>query len=270
MTRWPISLKTGLVILAAFSCLAAGADWLYPNDPLDLASAPFIEPGQDPEFPLGTDIMGRDIAAGIAHGARITLATGLIASLLATLAGTTLGVIAGYFGGWVDHTLMRFTELFQAIPHFLFAIMLVSILGPSIPHIILSIGLTGWPGIARIVRAETLSLRERDFVKISEVMGAGHSRIVLTHILPNVAAPIFVASSLLTSMAVLTESGLSFLGLGDSSHVSWGGMIGSSRDALLDAPYMTLIPGAATILMVFSLSLIGDGLSRHLRPRNTP
>jgi peptide/nickel transport system permease protein len=215
---------------------------------------------------MGTDMMGRDIASGIVHGARVTLLIGLIAAFVAALLGTLIGLAAGYLGGWVDHLLMRVAELFQVIPHFLFAIMLVSIMGPTLTHIILAIGITAWPGVARIVRAEAMTLRERDYVKVSEVMGAGHVRILLTHILPNAASPVLVAASLLTAMAVLTEAGLAYLGLGDSNHVSWGGMIGSARDALIDAPYMTVLPGMATLLVVLALSLIGDGMARYLRP----
>jgi peptide/nickel transport system permease protein len=226
---------------------------------------PFLAPGEDPHFPLGTDILGRDIAAGLAHGARVSLLVGLAATAIATLLGTSVGLLAGYFGGWVDHALMRITELFQVIPHFLFAIILVSIMGAELANIILAIGLTSWSMVARLVRAETLALRELDYVKISLVMGGGHLRAIFTHVLPNTLPPVIVAASILTALAVLTEAGLAFFGMSDGNHISWGGMIGASRDALLTAPYMTLIPGAAIVVAVAALSLIGDGLTLLLR-----
>jgi peptide/nickel transport system permease protein len=160
---------------------------------------------------------------------------------------------------------MRITELFQVIPHFLFAIVLISIMGSELPNIILAIGVTSWPMVARLVRAETLALRELDYVKLSIVMGSGHLRAIFRHVLPNALPPVIVAASILTALAVLTEAGLAFFGMSDSNHISWGGMIGASREAILSAPYMTLIPGAAIVFAVTSLSLVGDGLSQLLR-----
>ncbi|KAF1067382.1 ABC transporter permease [Variovorax sp.] len=261
----PPSLQAGLVLLLLLVLVALFADRLYPGDPFEMVGAAFTPPGADAQFPLGTDLMGRDIAAGLAHGTRVSLTVGLSATLIATVIGSAIGLLAGYFGGWVDHALMRLTELFQVIPHFLFAIILVSIMGSTLEHIVLAIGLTSWTMVARLVRAETLSLRERDYVRICEVMGGSPLRVVLTHILPNALPPVIVAASILTALAVLTEAGLAFLGMSDSNLISWGGMIGASRDALLDAPYMTLIPGAAIVLAVAALSLIGDGLAQRLR-----
>lgn len=262
---WPLSLQCGLLLLGVQLFVAAAAGWVYPGDPFDLAGAAFLPPGADPEFPLGTDIMGRNIAAGLMYGARVSLLIGLSATVIATVLGTAIGLCAGYFGRWIDHGLMRITELFQVIPHFLFAIILVSILGARLENIILAIGVTSWTLVARLVRAETLALRDRDYVKICTVMGGSHARVILTHILPNALPPVIVASSILTALAVLTEAGLAFLGMSDSNHISWGGMIGASREALLDAPYMTLIPGAAIVASVMALSLIGDGLNQYLR-----
>ncbi|OPG72154.1 ABC transporter permease [Pseudomonas ogarae] len=262
---WPLSLKIGIALLAIQLLVAGCADWLYPGDPFDMAGMPFLAPGADAQFPFGTDLMGRDIAAGLVHGARVSLLIGLSATLIATVLGTSVGLLAGYFGGWLDHMLMRLTELFQVIPHFLFAIILVSIMGARLEHIVLAIGVTSWPMVARLVRAETLALRDLDYVKICRVMGASHARVIITHVLPNAFPPVIVSTSLLTALAVLTEAGLAFLGMSDSNRISWGGMIGASRDALLEAPYMTLIPGAAIVLAVAALSLIGDGLAQHLR-----
>jgi peptide/nickel transport system permease protein len=262
---WPLSLRIGAVLLVVQLALAVAAGTLYPGDPFEMAGAPFLPPGADSQFPLGTDIMGRDIAAGLVHGSRVSLLVGLTATAIATVIGTAVGLVAGYFGGWADHLLMRITELFQVIPHFLFAIILVSILGSKLENIILAIGITSWTMVARLVRAETIALRERDYVKICRVMGGSRTRVILTHILPNAFPPVIVAASILTALAVLTEAGLAFLGMSDSNRISWGGMIGASREALLDAPYMTLIPGAAIVFAVMALSLIGDGLAQHLR-----
>jgi peptide/nickel transport system permease protein len=264
---WPLALKFGLLLLAAEIALALGASWLYPNDPLELAGLAFIPPFTDASFPLGTDVMGRDIAAGIVHGARVSLLVGLVATAIATVIGGSIGLLSGYFGGWIDHVLMRLTELFQVIPHFLLAITLIAIWGSTLPNIILAIGVTSWTVIARLVRAETLVLRENDYVKLSAVMGASPLRVIVTHILPNAFPPVIVAASILTASAVLMECGLAFLGMNDSNRISWGGMIGAAREALLDAPYMTLIPGAAILLSVMALSLIGDGLNQLLNPK---
>ncbi|HXZ08462.1 MAG TPA: ABC transporter permease [Paraburkholderia sp.] len=262
---WPLTLKAGLLLFVVQVCAALGASWWYPGDPFAMVGASFLPPHADPAFPLGTDLMGRDIAAGIVHGARASLTVGLGATSMAIVLGAACGTIAGYFGGWLDHTLMRVTELFQVIPHFLFAIIVVTIMGATLPHIVFAIGITSWPTIARLVRAETLALRERDFVGICRVMGGSHARVLITHILPNAMPPVIVAASVLTAQAVLLEAGLAYFGMSDSSQISWGGMIGASREALLDAPYMTLIPGAAIVLAVLALSMIGDGLAKHLR-----
>lgn len=266
---WPLTLKLGAMLLTVQLLAAVFAGWLYPGDPFAMVGASFLPPGADPQFPLGTDLMGRDIAAGIAHGAGVSLLVGLSATFIATVLGMSVGLLAGYFGGWLDHLLMRITELFQVIPHFLFAIILVSIMGSQLENIVIAIGVTSWTMVARLVRAETLALRECDYVKICRVMGASHARVILTHILPNAFPPVIVGASVLTALAVLTEAGLAFLGMSDSNRISWGGMIGASREALLDAPYMTLIPGAAIVLAVAALSLIGDGLALHLRRGGT-
>ncbi|SKD04923.1 peptide/nickel transport system permease protein [Burkholderia sp. CF099] len=267
--QWPLSLKAGIALFSMQVFAALCASWLYPGDPFAMIGASFLPPHADPAFPLGTDLMGRDIAAGIVHGARASLTVGIGATAIAIVLGTTSGLAAGYFGGWTDHALMRVSELFQVIPHFLFAIIVVTIMGATLPHIVFAIGITSWPTIARLVRAETLALRDRDFVGICRMMGGSHARVLVAHILPNALPPVTVAASVLTAQAVLLEAGLAFFGMSDNSHISWGGMIGASREALLDAPYMTLIPGAAIVLAVLALSLIGDGLARLMRRGGT-
>lgn len=266
---WPPGLKVGLMMLVVEVLMALTASYWYPGDPYQMVAAPFLRPGEDHNYWLGTDLMGRDIAAGVVHGVGVSLLVGVVATLLATIVGVVVGLLSGYFGGIVDHVLMRFTELFQVIPHFLLAMTLVSIWGATMRNIILAIGLTSWTIIARLVRAETLVLREHDYVKFAAVMGASPLRIMLRHILPNAFAPVIVAASILSASAVLMECGLAFFGLGDSNHISWGTMIGAAREALLEAPYMTLIPGVAIVLSVMALSLIGDGLNQSLNPRRS-
>ena len=266
---WPWSLIVGILVLTAEVAIALSAGWLRAGDPQDLVGAPFLLPASDLSLPLGTDILGRDILSGLLHGARISLIVGFTATAIALLLGVTIGLIAGYFGGWVDHAFMRITELFQAIPHFLFAIILVAIMGAKLENIVFAIGVTSWPMVARLVRAETMVLRELDFVRAAIAMGAGHFRVLCVHILPNALPPVVTILSVLTAMAVLTEVGLAFLGLGDSNRISWGSMIGAGRESLREAPYICLIPGAAVVLTILSLSMIGDGLARLMNPRST-
>lgn len=265
--KWPLSLSVGLSILLAEIVIATLAGVLHPGDPQDLVAQPFIAPGVDLEFPLGTDLLGRDIAAGLLYGARVSMIVGFSATTITLVIGVLTGLISGYFGGWIDHALMRLTELFQAIPHFLFAIILVAILGATVENTIFAIGITSWPIVARLVRAETLTLRELDFVKASTIMGAGHLRVLITHILPNALPPVVTMLSVLAAMSILTEVGLAFLGLADNNRISWGSMIGAGRESLREAPYISLIPGAAVVITVLSLSLVGDGVARLINPR---
>lgn len=265
--RHHASLTLGLALLLLEVLLALSAPWLFPGDPHDMLGPSALSPGQDPAFLLGTDLLGRDVAAGIAWGTRVSLAVGLCSAGIAIAIGATFGMLAGYLRGWADTLLMRVSELFQTIPSFLFAIFIVAILGATMEHIILAIGLTSWPVIARLVRAETLLLRELDYVRIAPTMGASSLRVIVTHILPNALPPVVATASILAAIAILAESGLAFLGLGDPNRISWGGMIGAGREAVRSAPFLTLAPGAAVLVAVLALNLIGDGLGRALNPR---
>lgn len=265
--KWPLPLTIGVGILLAELAVALFAGVIHPGDPQDLVAQPYLVPGEDAEFPLGTDLLGRDIVAGLLYGTRVSMVVGFSATVIALVIGVLAGLTSGYFGGWIDHALMRVTELFQAIPHFLFAIILVAILGATVEHTVLAIGVTSWPMVARLVRAETMALRELDFVKAATAMGAGHLRVLFTHILPNALPPVVTTLSVLVAMAILTEVGLAFLGLGDNNRISWGSMIGAGRESLREAPYISLIPGAAVVITVLSLSLVGDGLAKTINPR---
>ncbi|SFM02038.1 ABC transporter permease [Methylobacterium pseudosasicola] len=261
------SALTGGIILALILVGAAAAPALYPGDPLDMAASPFIWPGTDPAYPLGTDMLGRDIAAGILHGARVSLLIGLVATLVSIAIGVTFGALAGFYGGRIDWALMRATELVQTIPPFLFALAIVAILQPSVPTIVIAIGLTAWPSLARLVRAEVLRLRNSDFVQASISVGASHRRIILLDILPNTFAPVIVSASILIASAILTESSLAFLGLGDPNVASWGGMVGAGREVLRTDWYVATLPGLAIVAAVLGLNLLGDGLNDLLDVR---
>ena len=216
---------------------------------------------------LGSDSLGRDVAAGIAHGARISLMVGAVSTVAALSIGVTLGAIAGYLGGWVDDAVMRFTEFFQTIPSFVFAILLVAIFTPSIVSVVFAIAVVSWPPVARVVRAEFLSLRSREFVQAAEVLGKSRLSIVVTDILPNALSPIVVLSSLMVASAILLESALSFLGLGDPNLMTWGFLIGSGRSVIRLAWWMSVFPGLAIFITVLALNLVGEGLSDALNPR---
>jgi len=255
----------GLAILAGVVALAAIAPVLYPESPFSLAGRPMSPPFGDWLF--GTDTLGRDVMAGIAHGARTSLMIGLVATLVAVVFGTTMGALAGYYGGWIDDLLMRITEVFQTIPSFVFAILLVAIMSPSIQSIVIAIAVVSWPALARLVRGEFLSLRNREFVQANVLMGMPDWKIILVQILPNALSPIIVAGSLMVATAILIESGLSFLGLGDPNVMSWGFQVGAGRTVLRRAWWICTFPGFAILLTVLAINLVGEGLNDALNPR---
>ena len=255
----------GLALLALVLLAAGLAGVLYPGDPFALVGKPFQAPFG--EHLLGTDQLGRDLAAGLLHGARTTLLVGLVATVIATGLGVAIGGLAGYFGGRLDSLLMRFTELFQTIPFFLFAILLVAVLGASVGSVIFAIALVSWPPMARLVRGEFMSMRNREFVQACVSMGMGHTRIIFVHILPNTLSSIIVTGSLMVATAILIESGLSFLGLSDANTMSWGFINGSGRSVLRTAWWVCAIPGLAILLTVMAVNLVGDGLNDALNPR---
>lgn len=261
------SAVVGLFLLVCVVLMAIFAPLLFPEDPWDMVAAPFLWPGQDPNFLLGTDIMGRDLASGLFHGARISLMVGFTATLAAVMLGTAVGAIAGYYGGWVDSVLIALTELFQTIPQFIFAIVVVAILAPTVTTVTFALATVSWPAIARLVRAEFMTLRERDFVLAGISVGMSNFRIITTQILPNALGPIIVTGSLMIATTILTEAGLAFLGLGDPNVMSWGTIIGAGRDALRTAWYITAIPGLAIMFTVLGLNLVGEGLNDALNPR---
>ncbi|MGI9510817.1 MAG: ABC transporter permease [Geminicoccaceae bacterium] len=260
------SAVVGLIILGLVILLAATAHLLFPDDPFKLAGKPMSPPGTA-GFLLGSDSLGRDVAAGIAHGAKTSLLIGLLATLVAVGFGAVMGGLAGYYGGWIDDLLMRVTEMFQTIPSFVFAILLVAILKPSIESIVIAIAVVSWPAVARLVRGEFLSLRNREFVQACHTLGMTDVRIMLGEILPNCLSPIIVTGSLMVATAILIESGLSFLGLGDPNIMSWGFLIGAGRTVLRTAWWVCTFPGIAILLTVLAINLVGEGLNDALNPR---
>lgn len=257
----------GLVVIVSVIGLAIFASFLFPRPPLRIVGRPELWPFANSRYPLGTDSLGRDIAAMIVHGTRTTLLIGLFASLTATLIGVTIGASAAYFGGWADEVLMRVTELFQTVPNIIFVLTIVSILGPDIRNITLAVGLVTWTPIARLTRAEFLTLRDREFVLACKAMGMGDIRIMLGEILPNALPPVIVLSSLVIASAILFESAVSFLGLGDPNVPSWGGLIGDGRTLIRSSWYICAVPGLAIMLTVLALNLVGDGLNDALNPK---
>ncbi|MCR4522720.1 MULTISPECIES: ABC transporter permease [Bosea] len=257
----------GIVILLAVIAFAVLAPTLYPQSPWRPVARPFLAPFVNERFPLGTDTLGRNLAAGLVHGARVSLMIGVVSTLVALVIGVPLGAVAGYAGGFVDDALMRFTEFFQTIPSFALAIVLVAILQPQLGSIVLAIGVVSWPPVARLVRGEVLSLRSREYVQAAVTIGQSTPRIIFSQVLPNTIAPIIVMGSLMIGSAILLESSLSFLGLGDPNLMSWGYMVGAGRTRLLDAWWISFFPGFAIFLTVLALNLAGEGLNDALNPR---
>ncbi len=257
----------GVIFLAVVVVAALVAPLLFKGDPLAMVAKPFLWPGQDPAYPLGTDSMGRNVLAGIVHGARISLFVGLAATALGLTFGIVVGAVAGYFGGWVDNLLVRFIEIFQTLPNFVLLVVLVAIAQPSALTVTVAIAIVSWPTVARLTRAEFRAIREKDYVVAACSLGFRHPRIIFREILPNALPPLIVTSSVMVASAILMESALSFMGLGDPNVVSWGSMIGAGREMIRTAWYLTALPGLAIVFTVLALNLIGDGLNDALNPR---
>jgi len=219
-------------------------------------------------YPLGTDDLGRDVLARILYGARISLLVGFVAVGIATTIGIALGSLAGYYGGWVDSLIMRFVDIMLCFPSFFLILAVIAFLEPSIWNIMIIIGLTGWMGVARLIRAEFLSLRERDFVVAAKALGAKDARIIFRHILPNAISPVLVSATLGVAGAILTESALSFLGIGVQPPTpSWGNMLIAGKQTLGTAWWLSAFPGLAILITVLGYNLLGEGIRDALDPR---
>ena len=257
----------GLVLLLLVVAMALSAPWVFPRDPLSLAGRPLQWPGANPRFWLGTDNTGRDIAAQIFHGARVSLLIGLVATAISIGIGIVIGALSGFYGGWVDTVLMRITEAFQTLPNFILLLVLVAVFGSDIQTVTVAIGIVSWPPSARLTRAEFLSLRSREFVQACRVLGMRDARIIFREILPNALPPVIVYASVIMATAILLESALAFLNLSDPNVASWGNLIGAGKNVLRVQWYVSAIPGVAILLTMLAVSLVGQGLNDALNPR---
>ena len=260
----------GAAVGAVFLCLviliAAAVPFIVTRSPWALVGKPLIPPFSD-GFLLGTDMIGRDVAIGMVHGARFSLLIGLMSTLVSVVIGISIGAVAGFFRGWVDELLMRLTEFFQIIPGLILIMLLVAVMGASLWSVVIGIGVVTWPAVARIMRAEVLSLRTRQFVDAARAAGQPPLAILFVQVLPNALSAVIVVASVMVAQAILIESGLSFLGLGDPNVITWGYMIGAARPYLRQAWWLSALPGVAILLTVLSINLLGDGLTTALNPR---
>ena len=258
-----------VVALAVLVLIILGAIFgpiLYATDPFEMVWAPFSPPGVD-GYLLGTDYLGRDMMAMVLNGARVSLLIGLAAAVVSVVIGVTVGALAGFYRGLVEEVLMRITEFFQVLPTLLFSMVVVALFKTSLPMITFAIGVVSWTAVARITRSEFLRIRELEYVTASRASGVKNLRLMFKVILPNALPPIIVQSALMVGSAILFEAGLSFLGLTDPNIVSWGQIIGSNRQYILDASFTVTIPGLAIFVTVLAISLVGDGLNDALNPK---
>ncbi len=256
----------GLTLLGFVCLVAALAPVLYPGSPWDMVGLPFAHPGEDGML-LGSDTLGRDVAAGVTHGARVSLMIGVASTLAALVIGVTMGAVAGFSGGLTDLLIVRVTEIFQTIPNFVLAILLVAILTPSLSTIILAIALVSWPPLARLTRAQVKSVAQREFVQAARCQGQSAVSVLLRHALPNAISPIIVTGSLTVAAAILIEAALSLMGLGDPNYMSWGYMVGAGRTVIRQAWWMSVFPGFAILTTVVAINLVGEALNDALNPR---
>ena len=257
----------GFVAVAMLALVAIFAPWIAPSSP-DRVDASNVLAAPDRAHPLGTDELGRDVASRMIYGARISLAVGFVAVGIAVAIGIAIGALAGYYGGWVDAAAMRFTDIMLCFPTFFLILAVIAYLNPSIWNIMIVIGVTSWMGVARLVRAEFLSLKEREFVVAARAQGVGDARIIFRHILPNAMAPVYVSAILGVAGAVLVESSLSFLGLGVPPPTpSWGNILTAGKDNIEIAWWLSLYPGFAILITVLGYNLLGEGIRDALDPR---
>ena len=258
----------GLAIICIMILVAIFAPRIAPYDPFDMRIGRkyrFLPPSL--EHLLGTDRFGRDAFSRLIWGSRVSLFIGFVAASIAAVLGITLGAIAGYYGGVVDNIIMRFVDIFLTLPTFFLILMITAMFGGSIWHVMVIIGLTSWPGTTRQIRAQFLSLKERPFVEAAHSVGASRRHIIIREILPNGIFPAIVSMSFRIGGAILTEAGLSFLGLGDPNHVSWGWMLNDALQSFLLAWWLPVFPGLVITIIVIAFNLIGDGLNDALNPR---
>jgi len=258
---------SGLALVLGLCAAALLAHWLAPYDP-DFIDLKQVLMPPSPAHLLGTDTLGRDVLSRIIFGARVSLLVGFVAVGIATLIGVLVGALAGYYGGVLDQILMRLVDLMLCFPTIFLILAVIAVLGPSIWNIMAVIGLTSWMGVARLVRAEFLSLREREFVVAARALGASDARLIWRHLLPNALTPVMVSATLGVAGAILVESSLSFLGLGVQPPTpSWGNMLTMGKDNIEIAWWLSVFPGLAILVTVMSYNLLGEGIREAIDPR---
>ena len=257
----------GMAMILVTFLIAGFASVLAPNDPGKTEVSLKLKPPSFEHY-LGTDQLGRDVFSRMLYGSRVSLSVGFVAVAISILIGILVGAVAGYYAGWVDSFLMRFVDIMLCFPSFFLILTVVALLGPSLFKVMVVIGITSWMGTSRFVRAEFLSLRERDYVQAAKALGVNDSRIIFRHILPNALAPVFVTATLDVATAILVEAGLSFLGFGVQPPApSWGNILTEGRTYIFDAWWLTIFPGLAILITVLSFNLLGEGLRDALDPR---
>jgi peptide/nickel transport system permease protein len=274
MSRWRgrlLVLVAGCV-LTAIVLLALFADRVAPAGPNDQDIAARLRPpamvGGTWSRPLGTDELGRDVLSRLLYGGRVSLMVGLLAVAVSCPLGVVIGLASGFFGGWIDRALMRLTDIQLAIPTILLAMALVTVLGPGVANLIITLSVTGWTIYARLIRGETLALRDRDFIEATRAAGAGQARIMFRHVLPNVVSPVIVVATFAVGSMVVLEATLSFLGIGVPLRVAtWGSMLSSGRTYLKSAWWITAFPGLAIFVTVLAINALGDSMRDALDPR---
>lgn len=254
--------------LTIFVLLAIFAPLMVQRSPRDISYTDITQPPST-NYWFGTDDLGRDVYARVVYGARVSLGVGFASVFIAALLGTSIGIISGYAGGWFDEIVMRLIDALLALPFLVLAIVVAAALGASLQNTILAISVVSLPGFARIARGETLAVKEKDFIQAANALGSSSQRLMLRHLLPNILGPLIVQSTLATAQAILTESSLSFLGLGIQPPTpAWGSMLNTAKGYLNIAPWMAFFPGSAIFLVVLSLSLLGDGLRSFFNPNS--
>ena len=255
-----------LFLLLLVVGLAVFAGSIAPGDPFDTSAGPALSsPSRDHVF--GTDNLGRDVFTGVVHGARTSMTVVLWVVVISSIIGITIGMVSGYRGGLLDDLIMRIAEMFQVVPRFFLALLVVAFFGPGLDKLILLLGLTSWPFLARLVRIETLRLKQREFVESSRAIGASPARIVSRHLLPNLLPPALVVIALFASRVIMIEAGLAFLGLGDPDQISWGFLANNAQQFLRLGWWMSVFPGIAIIVAVLGLNLFSDAVNDALGPR---
>lgn len=257
----------GLALIVAVVCAAVFAPWIWPVDPLEQSIVDRLT-GPSAEHPFGTDSFGRDVLSRLLHAARISLVIGVLSIALAMVIGSAIGIVAGYLGGWVDTVITSLLDVLLSFPTLLLGLMVVAMLGPSIENLVLAIALTELAPFARVARAPTIALKNRDFVEAGRALGFSDLRLVTVHIVPNLLSEIVVVASLWLATAIRTEASLSFIGLGVKPPTpTWGGMIREGFENILDAPWLAVAPSIAILVTVLGLNLLGDGLRDAIDPK---